>query len=986
MNKYTYIKLIAGACLLSLVMLFVACSDERIEGEPSKAETVSVDLSLNVPGILPSSSMTKSMSGTEEKYIDNLQVLVFEETPSGEVFSYEAPITKREQLRLTVKAKVSHNDEKYRFVVLANASPKTIVEGTLKADALNQFTFDCAGVWNAAGTSSKPIPMWGEYVTTFAVKKERYVNIMMHRALARVDVGLDFIFDEDGYPTEEVKGLENFKIKNIRVYRTRNKGYVATSSDKMNANLEVVKPNIPGDVKYNLNDETSTTDRKEADEKPLYYEISLQEGADKYIREIYIPESFEVTGKPSMDDVPCLVVGGYYGKDNTDKLSFYRADFAKYEGVKPVERFSILRNYRYVFNITNVTNSGFPDEEKALHSLPMDLVLTVTPWWEKNMNFLVQGNYFFGIESREVILDAHGTLDPEGIFTDANFALLRVPFTTNLLLNSENIKYRWESEGSVDFKVPSREEVVPGEYAFICPNLTEFGDSGGVSGAYLNVDRGRIMFGAEPNVGADGVRALERSDILHLQLENFQFSIKVTQRAANLEYDLLCNKTIVHGKYREDIPLNYTHFLEVQIKPHMNGITQDEFEKEIIEIVSETRKGIYFEFKGTIEEGLANGTVQPRSTDGTYTIKLQGKGTPTKDMNDRVEANRDTPDGILTRIDELRITTNSITDPNSCENTTIIFGYNTKRILAIGANAMYRYGYMLEPNSGSRAFVDASINFGVDPNSTVTMEQLPDDYSHNGNYSNKSDVSARGNAFHIEYMTAGRGMSGESINMPYLNTMLSEFKPDIILTGQAINFSDDAIAAISEFVNKGGVLLMFNEYYPRAESINKMAGAIVGATLSGANEALAQSEFLFTLPTGTAYEDDPILNNSFGDLRGKTWGIDGYFLHGFSGLPMSDIVVYNTRKKDTNPCFFRHKNKPFVFVGDGGFISNAQRYIGPTYQGMYDYCPFAINSAYQPIARTNFLRDKTVDNSKLFGNILLWAVDYAEFNGINAKK
>lgn len=980
MDKYTSIKLIAGAWFLFFAMLLVGCSDERIEGEPSNDKMVSLELNLNVPGAHISSGMAKSMGETEEKLIDNLQVLVFEETGGDEVFRYKAEITKREQLRLTVEAKVSHNDEKYRFVILANASAQTIADGTSKADALNKFTFDCAGVWNAQESNSKAIPMWGEYISTFEVKRERYINILMHRALARVDVGLDFVFDEDGYPTEETRGLDNFKIKDIRVYRTKNKGYVATSSDKMNANNEVVDPNIPTDAKFNLHNGTSTDDISEADKSPLFYQLTVADS--KYIREIYIPESFDATGEPSMDDVPCLVVGGYYGKDNTSKLSYYRADFAVYEGVKPTKYFSVLRNHRYVFNIKNVTNAGFPDEEKALNSLPVNLVLEVSEWNEKPMNFYVQGNYYFGLEDREVWLKAEYP-----IYGGEQYGILGtiIPFETNLnfredssqgssgageIVVYENFKLEWESSGT---------------------NISKDKEGGDLFAAYvilqdIQPDPGpfipanSIVIQTESeNVGRNGVLAEERSDILNVTVENFKFTIKVTQKATNIEFDLLCSQTVVHGKYREGVPLNYTHFLEVQIVSRDDLFTN----QAEVKIVSETRKGIQFGFEGKLEK---QGIYQ---TDGTYlyTVKLQGKGTPTKDMNDPL--NPDKADGILTRIDDLLITTNSV-NGSFCQETDIIFGYKTKKILAIGANAMYRYGYMLEPNTGSRAFVDASINFGVDPNSTVTMEQFPDDYRHLGNYENKSDVSARGNAFHIEYMTAGRGMSGESINETYLNTMLREFKPDIILTGQAINFSDNAIDAIANFVKEGGVMLMFNEYYPRAESINKMAGAIIGTSLSGANEALTTDKFVFTLPSGNQYKDDPILNNSFGDLRGKKWGTDGYFLHGFSGLPSNDIVVYSKRPAAGDPCFFRYetKTKSFVFVGDGGFISNAQRYIGPTYQGMFDYCPFAISSAYQPIARTNFLRGTygDVDNSKLFGNILLWAVDRAEFYGINAKK
>ena len=114
----------------------------------------------------------------------------------------------------------------------------------------------------------------------------------------------------------------------------------------------------------------------------------------------------------------------------------------------------------------------------------------------------------------------------------------------------------------------------------------------------------------------------------------------------------------------------------------------------------------------------------------------------------------------------------------------------------------------------------------------------------------------------------------------------------------------------------------------------------------------------------------------------------------FDNFNLSNTKIYNKSPKG-GVCFFHHYGKrtdnsglekAFVFIGDGGFISNSKRYIGADYQGMYDYCPFAIDASYRPIARTNFLKENTVYNSQLFGNILAWAIEYAEYNGINRVK
>ena len=306
-----------------------------------------------------------------------------------------------------------------------------------------------------------------------------------------------------------------------------------------------------------------------------------------------------------------------------------------------------------------------------------------------------------------------------------------------------------------------------------------------------------------------------------------------------------------------------------------------------------------------------------------------------------------------------------------------------------------RYGYVLEPNTASRAFVDASINFGTDPNSTVTMEQFPDDYPGenpdglvSGAYPLALDFnSAKNNAFHVEYMSLTNGrMTGEWIKTDVLEALLENFKPHIILTGQAIYYTDVDIDLIKDFVDKGGVFLMFNEYYPSVPRTNAMVQELLTTNGVGSNHTQASYDYIDykLLEPQTTEEKDPILKGPFfeGSLAGKDWGSDGICLHGFSGLDPNEVYIYSKRQYDDKEsvCFFRHKTKPFLFIGDGGFISNAQRYIGGEYRGSLVYCPFAINSSYQAIPRTNYraARDKIVYNSQIFGNILTWAVDWAE--------
>ena len=233
-------------------------------------------------------------------------------------------------------------------------------------------------------------------------------------------------------------------------------------------------------------------------------------------------------------------------------------------------------------------------------------------------------------------------------------------------------------------------------------------------------------------------------------------------------------------------------------------------------------------------------------------------------------------------------------------------------------------------------------------------------------------------------MSAGQCMIVEVINYSYLRNKLNTFKPDIILTGQAVNYyalGGNAIQLLADFVDQGGVLLMCNEFYPNMDSVNDMVKKIMGSSIAGANHSIGYDQ-VFQLASGAEYEDDLILNGPFGDMRGKTWGADGHEMHGFSGLPVGTITY--SQRNDVNVCMFRHATKPFFFMGEGGFLSNSQRFIGEAYQGSYVYFPFAVDKQYKPIPRINYTlqQDKIVYNSQIFGNILTWAIDWSEKNGI----
>ena len=519
--------------LLLLFLLLNGCVYERIIDLKTdyNGESATLYLTLDIPGLNPihnpsydpaynsgfdsgnnsgNSPKTRAMSVAGESSINynNLHVLVFEEVGQDEVFRYQATITALAPPQITLKVPIAREQARYRFVVMANATAPYIADGTPKNEALNQFVFDCVGKWNASNTSFSLIPMWGEYSQLFVIENNASINVLMHKALARVDIGTLFKFNNldpvtrQEYPDKEtdkesVWGLKNFKIKNVRVYRTLNKAYVASSADKMVAN-EVVTPNVPVSAKYNSGSDTGFDDFGDADNHPLVYSLTTK--SNSYIREIYIPEYFPLNVNSSSDNVPCLVVGGYYGEKNNTHVTYYRADFASYSNGKALAYIPLLRNRRYVFDIRSVGSPGYNEPEQALNSIVSDMTLDVKVWNELPFDYNVQGNYFYSIDTREVILDAR----PQAGVMRVSYA---ISYKTNLDPVSNPFTYKWKSSGNT---YNNNFDVI---FDYSAKTIT-------IEAKNNNV----------------GIGTLPLSDQIYINVANYQFTINVKQKAINATY------------------------------------------------------------------------------------------------------------------------------------------------------------------------------------------------------------------------------------------------------------------------------------------------------------------------------------------------------------------------------------------------------------------------------------------------------------------
>ncbi|MGM5631786.1 hypothetical protein O2K51_12880 [Apibacter raozihei] len=354
----------------------------------------------------------------------------------------------------------------------------------------------------------------------------------------------------------------------------------------------------------------------------------------------------------------------------------------------------------------------------------------------------------------------------------------------------------------------------------------------------------------------------------------------------------------------------------------------------------------------------AYGSTYIISTNEVDGISFSGSGLLSQANQEVTLVGTGTPTSLTPKV--LTITSNSISSVATC-TATVNIAYTAKKILGIGYynNA---YGYHLQSGSAPYNMLMAQQNFGTSENSLVKIEGLSFNYIDG----------------ETQRMISGTGI----INQTALTNALSQ-NPDIIVVGYFLNYDSATIQQLTDYVYKGGVLILFSENtYANATIVSAFFKNLFGDNSisgSGVNGG------------GVAYQlsgvNDDIMVGPFGDLRGKRWGEDASATLSLSGIPSGNIVTYSGANTATGTTtysgvtMFKHSSLNIFWCGDGGFLSNYNSYVGPSY-GSTSAAPFAVDASYNPITRTNWAGGD-VENSRLFGNLMSWAIKQAQFNGIN---
>lgn len=388
--------------LLFSIGFFMSCTEKDpeldIDSRPHDPNATEVLVKLLIKGesILPPN--TKQMSpDVEGSFQSDLQLLILKKI--GDTYHYECsrPVEGSEVEGFSVKVPNSLDGSDLKFLLFANA--KSIIThpdiqfkvdevGISETEILNKLVLEQNTQWN----TNEKIPMWAEDTFSFVTPKSGsssplLATLKLMRMLARVDIGVNYSGTE---VASTANGLNNFILKEVKVYQTGNKGFLmpkpenyiitGTGSDKK---VKINKPSIPtGDKSY-----------------IPHYSIPVPANKHSCEREIYLFEQEIVNGSSDFDvRRSCILVRGCYNGQVND--GWYRLDFRNFgddTGYK-----NVLRNMLYRFNITKVNGSGFVREEDALESASSNMTVQLTPMELQQNDIIFDGQSFLSVSTSEI--------------------------------------------------------------------------------------------------------------------------------------------------------------------------------------------------------------------------------------------------------------------------------------------------------------------------------------------------------------------------------------------------------------------------------------------------------------------------------------------------------------------------------------------------------------------------------------------------------
>lgn len=397
MKKLSFrMGILLACCLLACLD---GCQDDTVAGDIQEVEK-DMSFTLRVPGtdVAP---LSRAMDAADENHLaaGDVYILLFRENTSGK-YEYAYRLVPRsfveetDPLGATYTIGILHGFSQsdwsvnFRAMIVAGVTGSDMDEFEKHIDEVNRaenpieaararLMFTQAGNWPV----TRKLPMWGESPLSFKLDAENLGTITLLRAVARVDVGVNFEKNGDNYPLSSMvsQGLpapgNTFRLSRVYLYNVPQSGSVGSPDANIGPGGQVTAPSVDG----------ISVEPAAPSPRCSYTAIDLvgTDGKKSLTRTLYVPEA----GNKTDDNMKavCLVVGGYFNTDQDE--TYYRVDIYDRTPVggavpKPSadNRMSLLRNHVVVVNITGIRGRGFGTAEEALRSDPTFLDFEVSAW------------------------------------------------------------------------------------------------------------------------------------------------------------------------------------------------------------------------------------------------------------------------------------------------------------------------------------------------------------------------------------------------------------------------------------------------------------------------------------------------------------------------------------------------------------------------------------------------------------------------------
>lgn len=418
-------------------------------------------------------------------------------------------------------------------------------------------------------------------------------------------------------------------------------------------------------------------------------------------------------------------------------------------------------------------------------------------------------------------------------------------------------------------------------------------------------------------------------DFLNVKVNNHDFVLRVIQKSAEPKAEILCDETTVLGTYKVGSALTSANKMVVTIA------SDSPINKGVCQIETNEVNGMKF-------TGSANIKLE-KNASGLYVqkIELKGSGTPNVEENSNFD---------ITIVGQTGLCSASVEVKANKSN----YHFGPKFVLGLGVDG----GEPLASGNFVK-FITSSTNFGTDANSTVGIEPL---------------IQLSSGQTNIP--EAGGYLFRQVKNQNYSDCINGYNRlPDIILLGNKIRGDQQLAKPLLEYMKKGGcvVIMMDNEQDP---------GALLGALgVSASPQRVNGNSNSYAIYDESKLGDDyiftgPFQKNGAKNMAGLRWGASGSTVGSgnMNGVPC--VIYSNTAPKkngqsdDRGAGIWRYtdNDKNLIFIGSSEFLKDDL---------------FVVDGQGRPTS--TILDGVTIDNSTIFANILTWALERAENNGITKK-